>query len=141
MLGRHLPFDSQDDKEISQKTVQQDISFTHPVWKSVSEEGKDLIFKLLRKNPKERITIDKVLEHPWITESNKSIRELRRKSSDCGDKLMKFITYSNTNFEQIRQNSPSAAEKLVSMTKEQNAGKKDAGHRANAYMSDEEMKS
>jgi serine/threonine protein kinase len=32
LLGRHLPFDSQDDKEIGQKTILQEISFSHPVW-------------------------------------------------------------------------------------------------------------
>lgn len=49
MLGKHLPFDSQNDKEIGKKTIYQEISFQHQVWKNVSEEGKDLINKLLNK--------------------------------------------------------------------------------------------
>lgn len=66
MLGRHLPFDSQDDKEIGRKTIYQEISFNHPVWSNVSASGKDLISKLLIKDRTTRIKIDQVLEHPWI---------------------------------------------------------------------------
>ena len=66
MLGRHLPFDSQDDKEIGRKTIYQEISFNHPVWNNVSASGKDLISKLLTKDRTQRLKIDQVLEHPWI---------------------------------------------------------------------------
>jgi calcium/calmodulin-dependent protein kinase I len=52
MLARHLPFDSKDDKEIGRKTIQDEISFNHKVWSTVSADGKDLITKLLKKNPK-----------------------------------------------------------------------------------------
>jgi serine/threonine protein kinase len=96
----------------------------HPVWKTVSEESKDLIFKLLHKNPKQRMTIDQVLEHPWITESNKSFRELRRKSADCGDRLMKFVAYSNTNLDSIRQHSPRAADSLLLMAEQKDGVEK-----------------
>lgn len=80
MLGRHLPFDSTDDKEIGQKTILQKINFQHHIWSSVSEESKDLILKLLVKDPKMRINIKDVLEHKWIVNKDESIRELRRKS-------------------------------------------------------------
>ena len=80
MLGRHLPFDSQDDKEIGRKTIYQEISFNHPVWNNVSEQGKDLISKLLIKNRKQRIGITEVLEHPWILGNDKKITAMRRKS-------------------------------------------------------------
>jgi serine/threonine protein kinase len=88
LLGRHLPFDSQDDKEIGQKTILQEISFQHPVWNGVSAEGKDLISKLLTKDPKHRIKIKDVLDHKWITNQDKEIRELRRKSRDTDDQVM-----------------------------------------------------
>jgi len=44
MLSRHLPFDSNDDKEIGRKTIYQQIQFTHPIWQDVSAEAKDLVF-------------------------------------------------------------------------------------------------
>ena len=44
MLSRHLPFDSNDDKEIGRKTIYQQISFSHSVWDNVSQEAKDIVF-------------------------------------------------------------------------------------------------
>lgn len=85
LLGRHLPFDSQDDKEIGQKTILQKIKFNHHVWTGVSDDGKDLINKLLVKDPKQRISIKEVLEHRWIVNKDQNIRELRRKSQDMND--------------------------------------------------------
>lgn len=57
LLGRHLPFDSVDEKEIGNLTVKNEISFSHEVWEPVSDEAKDLVLKLLDKNPKTRIKI------------------------------------------------------------------------------------
>lgn len=82
MLGRHLPFDSEDDKEIGHKTIYQEISFKHPVWSTVSKEGKDLIKKLLNKDRHTRMTIKEALDHPWIVQQDHTIRDLRRKSID-----------------------------------------------------------
>jgi serine/threonine protein kinase len=35
-------------------------------WSSVSEEAKDFVKKLLVQNPKERMTAQQGLEHPWF---------------------------------------------------------------------------
>lgn len=101
MLGRHLPFDSQDDKEIGRKTIYKEISFNHPVWSTVSAEGKDLISKLLIKNRKDRIKIQEALDHPWISGADPIINNLRRKSGEFGDKLMQFVAYSHSNMSKI----------------------------------------
>jgi len=61
---------------------------SHPNWEKVSDDAKDLVLRLLTKNRRERISLEHVLEHPWIAKSNKKITELRRKSSDEGDKLL-----------------------------------------------------
>jgi hypothetical protein len=42
--------------------------------------------------------LEHVLEHPWIAKINKRISELRRKSSDEGDKLLQFMAYTNTDY-------------------------------------------
>lgn len=109
MLGRHLPFDSQDDKEIGRKTIYQEISFNHPVWANVSANGKDLIGKLLTKDRLTRIKIDQVLEHPWILGNDENMTMLRRKSADLGDKVLQFVAYSNTDLDGIQRNSPKGA--------------------------------
>lgn len=96
MLGRHLPFDNPDDKEIARKTINQEINFKHQVWSTVSAEAKDLISKLLEKNPSKRPSIQEVLDHPWIVGDDVNIRDLRRKSNENADKIMQFVAYSNT---------------------------------------------
>jgi serine/threonine protein kinase/Ca2+-binding EF-hand superfamily protein len=40
---------------------------TGPAWTSVSVEAKDLVQKLLRRNPTSRPTIREILQHPWMS--------------------------------------------------------------------------
>lgn len=110
MLGRHLPFDSTNDEEIGRKTIYKEINFNHPVWSTVSEEGKDLISKLLIKNRKDRINIKDALDHPWISGQDPAINNLRRKSGDAGNKLMEFIAYSHNNMRKIEDSSQAVPE-------------------------------
>ena len=42
-----------------------------------------------------------MLEHPWIAKINKKITELRRKSSDTGDKILQFMAYTNTDINTV----------------------------------------
>jgi serine/threonine protein kinase len=39
----------------------------YPALRNVSKEGKDLISKLLQKDPKKRLTSDEALKHPWFS--------------------------------------------------------------------------
>jgi hypothetical protein len=39
-------------------TVEEPLLFESKVWKTVSTDGKDLIVKLLIKNPNKRLTLD-----------------------------------------------------------------------------------
>lgn len=101
MLSGTLPFDDKEDREIAKKTIYQEVKLDHPNWLKVSEDAKDLVLSilsillfysfpldLLRKNRRERLTLEHALEHPWISKLNRRITELRRKSSDEGDKLL-----------------------------------------------------
>lgn len=49
------------------KIVWEEPDYKHPRWAKVSAEAMDLVKKLLTKDKEVRITIEKVLEHPWIT--------------------------------------------------------------------------
>lgn len=95
MLARHLPFDSNDDKEIGRKTLYQQIEFTHPVWENVSAEAKDIVLKLLQKERSKRITIGDALDHPWFSGTNSAISQMRKDAAAEGNEMMKFISYSN----------------------------------------------
>jgi serine/threonine protein kinase len=79
--------------------------------KKVSIECKDLLYKMLRKNPKERLDIDGILSHPWINSSsegsmnasiliksyfhlnNEAIQELSQTTFET-DRLKEFICLS-----------------------------------------------
>ena len=41
--------------------------FDDDIWKDISPEAKDLISRLLRADPTERLTLEQVLEHPWMS--------------------------------------------------------------------------
>ena len=42
------------------------LAFTHPKWDDVSKEAQDLLYCMLIKDPKHRITANEILEHPWF---------------------------------------------------------------------------
>lgn len=55
----------------------QPVQFDDPVWDTVSDDAKDLIQKLLRKNPSERYTAEQAYHHRWIQNTSLSITPLR----------------------------------------------------------------
>lgn len=103
MLGRHIPFDSDDDRKIGRMTIHTPINFDHPAWRHISNEGKDLVAKLLVKNPKKRITIKQALDHQWLATSDPILAGLRQRSQERADKLVEFVSYSNFSMEQLSQ--------------------------------------
>ena len=42
------------------------FTFDDPDWSEVSNEAKDLIRKMLEKDPKKRISAKESYEHPWV---------------------------------------------------------------------------
>ena len=40
------------------------------IWRGVSEESKDLVSKLLDKNPLTRLSISEALRHPWLMKTS-----------------------------------------------------------------------
>ena len=47
-------------------TLNKQLEFDLPCWKNHSNMVKDLLTKLLTKDPKLRITLDSALNHPWF---------------------------------------------------------------------------
>jgi len=62
------PFESESNNETYKRICRVDIRF--PPY--VSEGARDLITQLLRKDPFKRLSLDKVLQHPWVQEHNVS---------------------------------------------------------------------
>lgn len=64
------------------------------------------------------MTVDEVLDHPWIVGGDKEIMGLRRKSNEANDDVLKFVAYSNTGIGAVMQHSPKQATKqLISLSK------------------------
>jgi len=66
LLCGYPPFDGDSNKEIFRAILKSKLEFDEDEWGKISEEAKDLISKLLMKDPKKRITIDKALKHDWF---------------------------------------------------------------------------
>ncbi|CAH8275791.1 unnamed protein product [Arabidopsis lyrata] len=60
------PFWAETEKGIFDEIIKGEIDFESQPWPSISESAKDLVRKLLTKDPKQRISAAQALEHPWI---------------------------------------------------------------------------
>lgn len=67
MLARALPFHSSDRKKTFKLIKEADPDMTGECWDNISPECKDILSKMLIKNPKDRITVDDALLHPFFT--------------------------------------------------------------------------
>ena len=83
LLSGTLPFDDDDDREIARQTIHDDVDFSYPIWKKIGGDVKTMIKKLLAKDKKDRMTLEEVLQHPWILKKSKTLLESRKKSGDA----------------------------------------------------------
>jgi serine/threonine protein kinase len=60
------PFFADTSTELFKKIIEVKYDFDDPAWDDVSEAPKEIIRKLLVKDPKERITAHDLAEHPWV---------------------------------------------------------------------------
>lgn len=72
MLAGHPPFHSnpQHRYQITRLTYS---PMTGAAWNGISSEAKDLVSKMLNKNPQERLDIDDILAHPWINNTSADV--------------------------------------------------------------------
>lgn len=72
LLGGYPPFEGSSSKELFTNILRKEPNFSAALWHSVSENAKDLILQLLRKNPMQRITAAEALDHPWFSDKASS---------------------------------------------------------------------
>lgn len=48
------------------KVMNEEIDYESKQWTNITSEGKELISKLLVKDPKKRMTAEQAIKHPWI---------------------------------------------------------------------------
>ena len=83
MLSGYQPFKGNDISEIQKSIIRGEFEKIE----DVSNEANDLIKKMLEINPKKRITIDQILNHPWI----KNINVNNRKNLDLFTNAEKYL--------------------------------------------------
>ncbi|KAK3085302.1 hypothetical protein FSP39_001294 [Pinctada imbricata] len=71
------PFEAETNTETYRRITKVDLHF--PSY--VSEGARDLVSKLLRHNPNQRINLKEALEHPWIKENSRILNKERTTSS------------------------------------------------------------
>ena len=74
MLFGFLPFDDKDNNILFRKILECNLEFPNDI--EVSNEAKDLIKRILRPNPNERIKLDEILNHPFLMYGNKQYRKM-----------------------------------------------------------------
>ncbi|TYG86612.1 hypothetical protein E1A91_A13G144200v1 [Gossypium mustelinum] len=62
---------SETEQGVAQAIIRSAIDFKRDPWPKVSGNAKDLVKKMLNPDPKERLTIQEVLEHPWLQNAKK----------------------------------------------------------------------
>ncbi|XP_050372458.1 calcium-dependent protein kinase 24 [Argentina anserina] len=64
------PFWAETEEGIAQAIIRGNIDFQKETWQKVSEEAKLLVKNMLDPNPYNRLTVEEVLDHPWIRNAN-----------------------------------------------------------------------
>ena len=72
LLCGYPPFNSRNDKEIVEKIKSGVFDFPEDEWKYVSQDAKEFIKKLLKVEPKDRLSGEQALQDPWMKQRNKT---------------------------------------------------------------------
>jgi len=95
------PFTGKDEQEILKKVATEKIKFDGEEWKDLSDEVKDLLKKMLDRNPDTRISAENALQHPWIKKNKvkkgESIIEGRIKKHLEDNNIFKNVRKFNQN--------------------------------------------
>lgn len=66
MLNGKPPFSGETSSEILGKVARAPVFFPEKAWHNVSHDAKDLLLKMLEKDPQTRFTAKQCLDHPWF---------------------------------------------------------------------------
>ncbi|OEL21464.1 Calcium-dependent protein kinase 3 [Dichanthelium oligosanthes] len=72
LLSGVPPFWADNEDGIFDAVLRGHIDFSSDPWPSISNGAKDLVKKMLRPDPKERLTAAEILNHPWIREDGEA---------------------------------------------------------------------
>jgi len=79
ILSGCSPFSADEEEQLLKQVAEAKYEFFENEWKDTSQSCKDLISRLLVVDPAARMTMEQVLEHPWLKEA---IAECRRQTEE-----------------------------------------------------------
>ena len=88
LLGGYQPFWNEDNKKLFADIYNGKWAFSPPEWDTVSDSAKELIQRLLAHDPRERLTVEQALQHPWISHRESVASKFHRQGTL--DELKKF---------------------------------------------------
>jgi calcium-dependent protein kinase len=66
------PFWAETEQGVAQAIIRSVLDFKRDPWPKVSDNAKDLVRKMLNPDPKQRLTAQEVLDHPWLQNAKKA---------------------------------------------------------------------
>ncbi|XP_062165948.1 calcium-dependent protein kinase 7-like [Alnus glutinosa] len=66
------PFWAETEQGVAQAIIRSVVDFRRDPWPKVSDNAKDLVKKMLHPDPKQRLTAQEVLDHPWLLNAKKA---------------------------------------------------------------------
>lgn len=75
LLCGYPPFYHENNSQLFDLIRNAEFDFPDDPWAQISNEAKDLVRKLLVVEPKDRLPVKEVLEHPWVKETAKTHEE------------------------------------------------------------------
>jgi len=73
MLSGTLPFEAGNQKETAKLVVEKPLGYRSPKWPKIPPAAKELVTKMLIKEKEKRITLDEVLDNPWLKEAEADV--------------------------------------------------------------------
>ena len=90
LLCGYPPFNGDTDEDIFQAILREEVVFPEEEWDSVSDEAKNLINKLLTKNPKKRISALDSLQDVWFKNNQEKTTSDKNLAKNVLSNMKKF---------------------------------------------------
>lgn len=72
LLAGYPPFKGESTYKLYKRIKEGKYDTSDPIWEVISREAKELINKMLTVEPSDRITINGVLDHPWMNTNKRA---------------------------------------------------------------------
>nr|CAI5856578.1 unnamed protein product [Callosobruchus analis] len=89
MLSKTLPFNADEKSTLGKMIISGTYNMIGPAWYEISDYAKDLVKQMLVVDPQKRISVDGILNHPWIKKDSLMqfrVQSLLKKSQICQEK-------------------------------------------------------